>query len=76
MESLRPSVPTTYSVERMSNDDWRIAEMGERNRSFGPYQTMDAALQDAMKLARSTSGDRKILVPTDDGRGSRTYWSS
>jgi hypothetical protein len=67
---------TTYSVERKSNDDWMIAEMGERNRSFGPYQTRDAALEDAMKLARSGFGERKILVATDDGRGSRVYWSS
>jgi hypothetical protein len=50
--------------------------MGERTRSFGPYQTMDAALGDAMKLARSGFGERKILVPTEDGRGSRVYWSS
>jgi Arc/MetJ-type ribon-helix-helix transcriptional regulator len=59
------------------DDRWMLDQMGSKgNHAYGPFSSRDEAIRNAMELARRESGDREVLIPTDDGRGSRALWKS
>ena len=64
----------TYCVEP-HEDRWKVTIMGDRNAAYA-YPTRDDAIRDALKMAGQAQGDRKVLVPTDDGLGYRSLWTS
>lgn len=65
-----------YCVWRR-DDRWMLDRLGSKgNHAFGSFSCRDDAIRNARQLARRESGDREVLIRTDDGLSFRALWKS